>query len=240
MDKHCPGCDLNLAYDAFARDVSRADKYSRLCRSCDALRKGRGDERLIADITAGGDPLASFGSPIERASAEQLIAAGSIACAAELLGITPATLRAHLSELRRKAATRGYAPRNDMTKTTPEGFSVKGVSTYYDQNGDIRGQWVKTKREEEDKLAALLSAMSHVADAWQGEAEPAPLPATPRNDQLLAVYPMGDPHVGMFAWGAETGANFDLKIAERNLCAAVDALVAVAPPAKQEIGRAHV
>jgi hypothetical protein len=40
---------------------------------------------------------------------------------------------------------------------------------------------------------------------------------------------MGDPHLGMLAWPAETGNAFDLAIAERNLFAAVDRLVDLAP-----------
>jgi hypothetical protein len=46
---------------------------------------------------------------------------------------------------------------------------------------------------------------------------------------------MGDPHLGMHAWAAETGANFDLKIAEQNLIAAADHLVDLAPAAEQAL-----
>jgi hypothetical protein len=46
---------------------------------------------------------------------------------------------------------------------------------------------------------------------------------------------MGDPHLGMYAWAAETGQDFDLQIAEHNLVAAVDHLVGLAPRAKQAL-----
>jgi hypothetical protein len=45
----------------------------------------------------------------------------------------------------------------------------------------------------------------------------------------LCVYPQGDPHVGLHSWWAEAGEDFDLKIAERLMCAAIDRLVAIAP-----------
>ena len=46
----------------------------------------------------------------------------------------------------------------------------------------------------------------------------------------MSVYGLGDPHIGMQAWGAETGQDFDLKIAKRNTTAVVQRLVASAAP----------
>ena len=50
--------------------------------------------------------------------------------------------------LRAKAALKGYAPSYGMTRTVPDGFSVKGVSSYYDKEGALKGQWVKSKADE--------------------------------------------------------------------------------------------
>ena len=62
------------------------------------------------------------------------------------------------------------------------------------------------------------------------------LPARPKrdlkyNNLLMNVIPWGDPHFGLHCWGEETGEDFDLKIAKRDLCGAVDYLVRQAPPA---------
>ena len=46
---------------------------------------------------------------------------------------------------------------------------------------------------------------------------------------------MGDPHFGMYAWAAEAGEDFDLRIAERLTYAAIDRLVASAPPARHAL-----
>lgn len=179
--------------------------------------------------------LGSFGTPMERASLEALIRCGSIADAARELQLEPAQLRAHLNELHRRAARRGWAPDNDMTKTTPDGFHVKGVSTFYDADGNIRGQWVKTKAEEQARIAALLDAMAHIADAWKGKSEPLEMPPEHLDDELLAVYPIGDPHIGMLSWAPETGNNFDLATAERELYAAMDHLVGMAPKSRRAL-----
>lgn len=206
-----------------------------MCRPCDAARRAPESPQLVEAILAGGAPLAAFGSPIERTCAEALVAEGSIVKAAARVQLEPSALRSYLSELRRKAAARGYSPGHDMTKTVPEGYRVKGVSTLYGADGEVRGQWVKSQRDEDHKLTQLLDAMSHIADAWQGLAEPVDAPAATNGD-LLCVYPMGDPHLGLFAWGLETGgADFDLAIGERNLCAAVDQLVAGAPAAREAL-----
>ncbi len=118
--------------------------------------------------------------------------------------------------------------------TVPEGFGVKGTSTLYDADGNVRAKWVKTNRQGTDKFQAFRDAMATIADKWTGLADPAIIPDM-LDDDLLAVYPMGDPHIGMFGWAAETGNDFDLKIAEHNLYTAVDHLVDLAPAAEHAL-----
>lgn len=159
--------------------------------------------------------------------------------AAQQLGITPPRLRGLLSEARTRAARRGWAPEEGMTKPTPEGFHVKGVSHYYladPETGEmvLKGQWVKTKIDEEHRVAALLDALQGVAEPLQGRSTYVEPPAHADED-LMCVYPMGDPHLGMYAWALESGEDFDLATGERNLVAAVDHLVALAPPAHRAL-----
>jgi hypothetical protein len=49
-------------------------------------------------------------------------------------------------------------------------------------------------------------------------------------EDLLAVYPFGDPHVGLYVWARECGHDFDLEIGRKLTLGAVDRLVASAPP----------
>jgi hypothetical protein len=250
--KRCPGCECDLPLDAehFGSDADQVSGFKSRCRACYRTQENaRRDRERNADEVAALDEaalagLGAFGTPVERECAEALRVHGGIAAAAAALQLTAAQFRAHLSELQRRAAARGWSPAHDMTRTTPEGFRVKGVSSYYgaakDEDGnptgalELRGQWVKTNREEEDKLAAMMDAMQAFMAPFGGAADPVPPPA--HNDEdLLVVYPFGDPHVGMYAWAEETGDDFDLKIAERDMVAAVDALVSVAPAAKTAI-----
>jgi hypothetical protein len=214
-----------------------------VCRKCSAKDRRRegvavmafeSDQELLEAAELGGSALGAFGTPIQRYTLGALLAHGSVIDAAEALQLAPQQLRAHMTELQRRAASRGYSPANDMTKTTPDGFSVKGVSTLYGRDGSIRGQWVKTKADENEKYQMLLDAMSTIAHKWEGLSEPSKAPAH-TNDDLLAVYVAGDPHLGMHSWAGETGENFDLKIAEHELYTAADHLVNVAPAASHAL-----
>lgn len=231
MSKRCSGpCGRTLNEAAFATARAGGKKRGR-CRDCHELP---GLLKLVQD---GGEPLISFGTAIERSCAASLMQHGDIVAAALALQLEPRQLRAHLSEMHRRAATRGYSPGHDMTKTTPDGFHVKGVSTMYDGEGNVRSQWVKTNRDEEAQLEQLLAAAATIADAWPGNYQPLDYtPITgPNSDDLLVVYPMGDPHLGMLAWPGDTGNKFDLNIAEQNLYSAADHLVALAPRSKHAL-----
>ena len=113
-------------------------------------------------------------------------------------------------------------------------YVVKGVSTYFDGDGNARGQWIKTKLDDEKREAMVRAAIEAMAEPLRGMG---PITATPAHtdDDLLVLYPWGDPHFGLHCWGKETGDDFDLAEAERLTCAAVDRLVAMAPNASQAI-----
>lgn len=134
---------------------------------------------------------------------------------------------------RAAAARAGYAPECDMVRTVPDGYKVKGVSTYYNAQGKPSGQWVKSSADSQRQAELMQAALEAMAeDLPKLPAVPAPGATL---DSLLAVYPMGDPHIGMLSWGEETGADFDLRIAERDLCAAMAYLVEQAPAAKRAV-----
>lgn len=116
-----------------------------------------------------------------------------------------------------------------MERDVPAGHRVKGLSTYYDADGKVLAQWVKTARTEEDRLAALMKELSGIAEPFRGMHEPIAT-ATDCDDDLLSIYAIGDPHIGMQAWAEECGEDFDVKIAERDLLGGVDHLVDMSPP----------
>lgn len=173
----------------------------------------------------------------QKATVQDVLAAletgGSIGAAARLLDINERTLTRKLARHRAAEARQGWAPEHGMTKRVPDGYMVKGVSTLYDDAGNISAQWVKSTQDGERQRAIIAEAVEAMCEELP-RLEPTPAPGETM-DSLLAVYPMGDPHIGMLSWGEETGADFDLAIAERDLCAAMVNLVGRAPAAKRAL-----
>ena len=164
----------------------------------------------------------------QRRLIEALIAAdGHRAAAADQLGMSERNVYMALARIKRKAAARGFAPDNDMTKVAAPGFLVKGTSTLYDADGEQKAQWVKTTATA-DRDERLRESITEAFEDWRGVGR---IAAAPKHctEELLTVYPMGDPHLGLYAWGEETGDDFNLDIAETNLCEAVKRLVACSP-----------
>lgn len=172
--------------------------------------------------------LASYATVRELEYLEAIEKHGSQKAAARALGVVDSSVRCALKSLKARAAKQGYSPSHDMTKTVPDGFKVKGVSTYYDEAGKPRGQWVKSSADEEYREQLLRDFAASLAEGVKGLA---PITKAPQSvsDDLLCVYPWGDPHFGMYAWWQDAGADFDLAIAERLTCGAVDRLVCAAP-----------
>jgi hypothetical protein len=165
---------------------------------------------------------------------EAVIKHGSNRAAAKALKLAPSSVDNTLQSIRKRAARLGYSPDHDMTRTVPDGFSVSGVSTMYDQDGNVRAQWVKSKAERDMVLKATMEAAIECFSEHDMKVPKIAAPKSKMKD-LLTVYPMGDPHIGMYAWSEETGEDFDLKIAERNLTQAVEKLVADAPASEQAL-----
>lgn len=150
--------------------------------------------------------------------------------AARALGIRHSRVQEGIKSALAMAAKRGYSPSHDMTHTAPDGYHVKGVSTYYNREGVPTGQWVKTNIDHERQLELLHQAVAALAE----EVTPAPAvplpPATLGN--LLNCYVITDYHLGAKAWGEETGADWDTAIAENLLLAWFGAAIAQAPAAR--------
>src|SRR6185295_8939132 len=63
------------------------------------------------------------------------------------------SLQRAVAAVRKRAALQGWSPRHDMTHTVPDGFSVKGVSTLYNSDGEVAAQWVKSQADAERQIA---------------------------------------------------------------------------------------
>lgn len=156
---------------------------------------------------------------------------GSMRKASVALSVNIRTIERSIRALRMRAAQKGYSPEHDMTKPVPLPYNVKGVSTLYDAEGQVRVQWVKSQVDKDLARQAVEEYVEWLVQDAKGKSKAVPAPKH-SSDELLAVYPMGDPHFGMYAWAEEAGTDFDLDIAEKITKAAIDRLVATAPKTK--------
>lgn len=135
---------------------------------------------------------------------------GNRAKAAEALGYPERRIYQRLADM--KAAGTYTAGVYDAK---PDGHIVKGVSTLYNSEGAVAGQWVKTSVDDEARKQAQIAAIRALAQKLPRQA---PIPAPKKtNQRLLNLYTLTDCHLGMKSWHRETGADWDLKIAEQVL-----------------------
>ena len=146
----------------------------------------------------------------------------------DMLGISERRVFKHLRAIKAKAALAGIAPEADMDYRTPVGFNVKGTSTLIDKTtGETKLQWIKTdvnKDAQEELMRECVEALKAELPRY----DPVSFKATTVSD-LATVYTITDAHVGMKAWGKETGADWDLEIAEKTITSAIIELVNAAP-----------
>jgi hypothetical protein len=133
-----------------------------------------------------------------------------------------------------KLALRGLSPEHGMTKMVPEGFAVKKISTRYDAEGNIATQWVSSKPDEELRLKMMEAAIETMAEPIRGLEKAIKVPKGTFENKISA-YLIGDAHFGLYAWGEEVGEDFNTDIASTELRAAIDNLVASAPPSETGI-----
>lgn len=111
----------------------------------------------------------------------------------------------------------------------PEGHAIKGISAFVDASGRTIGQWIKTREGERtpEETADIIRKAFEGFTASSIAVEP------PEScDDTATVYPLADLHLGVLAWGKETGENYDLRIAEETVKNALRRLFAASPPSQ--------
>lgn len=132
-------------------------------------------------------------------------------------------------------------PEGDEKHVSPivlEGHEVKFVTTHLNSEGGIISQYVRGEPKAQAQRA-LLEAIDRHFDKLESRVRlPEPIelqcyPCTRQLDDTQVTMLLGDPHIGMLSWHLETGTDFDLRIAERQMNMAVDLLISRSPRAAQ-------
>lgn len=115
----------------------------------------------------------------------------------------------------------------------PPGHRVKGVSALLNANGEKIVEWVKTTEDAAAQHAVMQAVVAALKEDLP-RAEPVPVPIG-GNANLLNQYTVTDLHFGMLSWKEETGADYDLKIAEQLLLDWFAAAIRMSPDASTAI-----
>lgn len=177
--------------------------------------------------------LKDFASPWQDRCIDAVNEHGSLTKAAKALGVNLNAVQDAIKRVQKNAIARGYAPSHDMTRPVPDGFIARGVSTYYNKDGKPTGQWVKASLDEQKRMQALREAVAAMAEDLP-RVSPVAAPAHCL-EHLATVYTLTDSHVGMLSWRKETGADWDLEIAEETLTGCFAAMIAASPSARTGI-----
>lgn len=135
--------------------------------------------------------------------------------AADHLGIKKGTFQNRLEEGRRRGLHLSPGARTVIDRARLDYGEAKGGWIHdYDAEGKKVGttRWAAPADGEAETLS------ERIRGALEG-LEPAPVISAPQhcNAKLATVYPLADVHIGMMAWGRETGEDYDTAIAVKRV-----------------------
>lgn len=172
-------------------------------------------------------------TPQQREKLQAWIDHGSQDAAGEALGCSPRAIRKAHTAVKVRAARDGYAPGHFGNGVAP-GYLMGKVTVQRGAGGDVERTWERQSPQESEREERFREMLDALCEDVKGRAEPISAPEV-TSDEMMTVYPMGDPHCGMLAWETETGENFDLDEFERRLKGSIDRLVLAAPATKQAL-----
>lgn len=213
-----------------------ATKESRRDEIRQLLKDGLNQKEIAAQLQLAASTVCEHVSKI-RAAATATVPTAPVPDGFHLSSVNSqldATGHLQRQWLQAKSGGQGDAVPESGTFPAPQGLYVRSTSTLIDgQTGVTKLQWVKSDIDKEQREAA-----EKIAFAALCETLPRYVPGdSPVHtiDELLNLYVFTDCHLGMLAWDKETGEDWDIRIAERTLIAAFQAMIANAPKAKYAI-----
>jgi hypothetical protein len=178
--------------------------------------------------------LKQFATERQAECIDAVNAHGGLRAAGRHLGISHKNVFKAIKSVEKKAAMRGYSPKHDFTRPVPDMFVAKGVSTYYNKDGKPTGQWVKASLDTDKQREILQEAAAAMAEEMPRLALMAP-PKADLNSHLLNCFVITDFHLGALSWHEETGADWDLEIAEGMIIRWFERAIALAPNAETAV-----
>lgn len=130
------------------------------------------------------------------------------------------------------ATLQGFNPEHGLNHPIPKPLVLKGTSTMV-KTAEGLPQWIKTRVDETMVDEARRAAIQVFMDAI----EPIQVAKAPLDyqDDVIPWIQIGDAHLGMLAHSNEIGENFDLRIAEQEICSAISVLIDELPACERMV-----
>jgi hypothetical protein len=161
---------------------------------------------------------------------EAILEHGSQRAAAKALGKAKSTVDGLVERVRKAAARQGYAPGHFESGTAP-GFNMGKVTVQRGPSGEVERTWERQSPDQE-RLAELMRATFAALAEDLPRAKPTRYAGKAGDADLLNCYVITDFHMGALSWAPETGADWDIDIAEQTLVAWFERAIAQSPNAR--------
>lgn len=139
-----------------------------------------------------------------------------------------------VKRLKQHAAKEAYAPEHGFDKPVPPGYYLERATIQRGPDG-IEKQWDKIAVKREELIEQLKLVASELAEDCRGKAPKTKKPKGKLCEDLLNVFPYGDPHIGLLAHRCINGERYGVEETVADLVTANRELVAGAPPAKHAL-----
>ena len=173
-----------------------------------------------------GDP-----APKQKKYIQAWIDYGSAGKAATALGVNKSLIIHAKRTVEKRAADKGFSPVDDLSKFVPEGRHIAKKTIEVSSAGEINRQWVRVEENYENRLESIRSAVSSIADSLP-PLDKIALEAKKLDEMLATLYTITDYHIGAYSFAKETGADWDLDIAQKLIVDAYAEMIALSPPSE--------
>lgn len=178
--------------------------------------------------------LKEWATPAQANYIDAVNTTGSKSGASRLLGINRKMIQKGIKAVELKASKAGYAPDHGMNHPAPPGRFVPKSTVHFGPNGEVKNEWVRFAIDDEIFIGQVQDAIT----AFCEEATPiTPQGRSPIecNEDVIPWINIGDAHFGMLAHASETGYDFNLEIAEREMKGAIGILIDECMPVERMV-----
>jgi hypothetical protein len=173
----------------------------------------------------------------KTARQEEILAAvietdGNMKQASLNLGINKSGAHKVVKAIRKNASKQGYAPEYDLTHPVAETQLLKGASTLYGADGEVKLQWIKSSSSAE----IIAETLHTIADELKQTIIPLPAststPPILLNSSLLNLHVLTDMHIGMYSNKVVSGEDWSSEKSEQFIINWFKYAIDTAPPAE--------